>query len=231
MTGQFPRLRFVGDSGLLVEFGDHIDEKAHDQVLKLDRAIAERPFPGLTNCVPSYTALLVGYDPCATFPADVEAHVHSLLKTPSTANLAVRSHQVPACYDAAYAPDLSDVAAQAGLAYEAVIAAHLSATYRVYMCGFAPGFAYLGSVPASIQLPRRPEPVRDVPAGSMIIAGPQCAVTTLVMPSGWWNIGRTPVTILRPEDDQPFLFGVGDKVRFVRIDRVEFERLAAENNP
>jgi len=33
------------------------------------------------------------------------------------------------------------------------------------------------------------------------------------MPTGWWVIGRSEVTILRPEG---LLFEVGDRVRFVR---------------
>jgi inhibitor of KinA len=230
MNGHYPRWRFVGDAGLLVEFGDRIDDTVHDRVLRLDRAIADHPFPGLTSCIPSFAALLVGYDPCAAEPAEVEAHIRALLETPSAEPPAVRSHEVPVCYDLSFAPDLPAVAAQTGLAPEEVVAAQLSATYRVYMYGFAPGFAYLGGVPKSIQVPRRPEPVRGVPAGSMIVAGPQCIITTLEMPSGWWNIGRSPADILRPEDGRPFLFGVGDRVRFARIDRAQFELLSSRKS-
>jgi inhibitor of KinA len=230
MTCQYPRLRFVGDAGILVEFGDHIDEAIHDRVLKLDHAVTENPFHGFTSCIPSYVALLVGYDPCDAEPSEVEAHIRALLETPSTTSPAVRTHEVPVCYDHPYAPDLLAVAAQLGLGVDDVVESHLSVTYRVYMYGFAPGFAYLGGVPHLIQIPRRAEPVRGVPAGSLIIAGPQCIVTTLEMPSGWWNIGRSPAAILRPEHDQPFLFGVGDHIRFVRIDPVEFELLAGKKN-
>jgi inhibitor of KinA len=230
MTGHYPRLRFVGDAGILVEFGDHIDQTIHDQVLSLDHAIAGNPFHGLTSCIPSYVALLVGYDSCATEPSEVEAHIRALLETPSRTSPAVGTHEVPVCYDHPYAPDLLSVAAELGLGVDDVVESHLSVTYRVYMYGFAPGFAYLGGVPHSIQLPRRAEPVRGVPAGSLIIAGPQCIVTTLEMPSGWWNIGRSPAAILRPQDNQPFLFRVGDHVRFVRIDPVEFEFLKAQKS-
>jgi biotin-dependent carboxylase-like uncharacterized protein len=34
------------------------------------------------------------------------------------------------------------------------------------------------------------------------------------MPSGWWNIGRSPTQILTKDEDRPFLFDVGDHVRF-----------------
>jgi inhibitor of KinA len=97
--------------------------------------------------------------------------------------------------------------------------------YGVFMYGFAPGYAYLAGVPECIQLPRKPEPVRGVAAGSVVIAGPQCLVTTLTMPTGWWIIGRSPTRILTAQEDRPFLFDVGDRVRFRRIGRGEFDEL------
>ena len=91
------------------------------------------------------------------------------------------------------------------------------------MYGFAPGYAYLAGVPQAIQLPRKSAPVRNVPAGSVLIAGPQCLITTLTMPTGWWIIGRSRTQILTKNPDQPFLFDVGDSVTFQRVDRVRFE--------
>jgi inhibitor of KinA len=85
------------------------------------------------------------------------------------------------------------------------------------MYGFAPGYAYLGGLAPEIRLPRRTTPVRDVPAGSVIIAGQQCIVTTFVMATGWWIIGRSPAKLFRPDEEEPVLFGVGDEVRFVRV--------------
>ena len=59
----------------------------------------------------------------------------------------------------------------------------------------------------------------------MLIAGPQCLVTTLTMPTGWSIIGRSPTEILRNDPERPFLFDVGDRVRFARIDRDRYETL------
>jgi inhibitor of KinA len=56
-----------------------------------------------------------------------------------------------------------------------------------------------------------------VPAGSVIIAGQQCIVTTFTMSTGWWIIGRSPERIFRPEQQEPVLFGIGDEVRFRRV--------------
>jgi inhibitor of KinA len=70
--------------------------------------------------------------------------------------------------------------------------------------------------------------VRDVPAGSVIIAGPQCLVTTLTMPTGWSIIGRSPTRILTGDPERPFLFDVGDRVTFERIDLATFESAQKE---
>jgi inhibitor of KinA len=229
MDSLYPRIRFVGDAGILVEFGDHVERTIHEQVLKLDHLLTAKPFKGQTSSVPSYAALLVGYDPCEVEPKDIEARIRELLEVPCNSAPATQNHEIFVCYDDAVAADLSAVATQMGITTEEVIAAHLSTTYRVYMYGFAPGFAYLGGVPRSIQVPRRTEPVRGVPSGTVIIAGPQCIVTTLEMPSGWWRIGRSPNRILDPELEHPFLFNVGDGVQFVRVELDEFEALEHAN--
>lgn len=66
--------------------------------------------------------------------------------------------------------------------------------------------------------------LRGVAACSVIITGPQCLVTTLTMPTGWWIIGRSPTRILTGDPARPFLFDVGDRIRFRRIGRDEFHR-------
>ncbi|MGB5870551.1 MAG: carboxyltransferase domain-containing protein, partial [Albidovulum sp.] len=65
--------------------------------------------------------------------------------------------------------------------------------------------------------------------GSVIIAGPQCLITTLTMPTGWSIIGRSPTRILTGDPTHPFLFDVGDRVSFERIDLATFKRLAKDD--
>lgn len=144
-------------------------------------------------------------------------------RRPRTAK-ATRAIEV--CYDPDFGPDLGKVAERTGVTEEQVIAAHLSGEYKVFMYGFAPGYAYLAGVPAAIQLPRKDAAVRGVPAGSVVIAGPQCLVTALTMPTGWWIIGRSPTRILSNDPGCRFLLDVGDAVAFRRIDRTAFDALA-----
>lgn len=133
------------------------------------------------------------------------------------------AREVLVCYDDDLAPDLADVALATRLSRNEVIAAHLAGDYRVFMSGFAPGYAYLAGVPASLQLPRKPAALRGIPAGSVLIAGPQCLVTTLTMPTGWWIIGCSPTPVLSDDPDRPFLLDVGDTVIFRQFDRRAFD--------
>lgn len=220
------RFKPIADHALLVSFAEDISDDAHAFVVALDKALAAQPPAGMIETVPALVNILIDFDPLATDHKTLEATVRQHLGglRPEVITGAVRHVQV--CYDGDdLAPDLSAVARATGLTEEAVINAHLAGDYKVLMYGFAPGYAYLAGVAKAIQVPRKHSAVRDVPAGSVIIAGPQALVTTIIMPTGWSIIGRSPTQILTGRDDKPFLFDVGDKVSFQRISRDEFDRL------
>lgn len=212
-----PQYRAVADHAVLVVLGDAIDDAIHAAILQLDRALTAHPCAGFTESIPAYASLLVDFDPLVTDHDSVIRHLKGLLSARSAPQAGTVRRDVDICYDDAR--DLAQVAVMTGLSEDAVIAAHLAGAYRVFMYGFAPGYAYLGGVPAPLHLDRKPAPVRGVPAGSVIIAGAQCLITTLTMPTGWWVIGRSPTRILTGQAQQPFLFNVGDTVCFRRISR------------
>lgn len=223
----FPVYRPVGDRALLVEFGETIEKVTHDHVVRLDAALAADPFVGLTECIPAYASLLVGFDPILTDHLTVKDRVSALIARGSASAAGDAQREVEICYDGDLGPDLTSVGEASGLTPEEVVEAHLSGDYSVFMYGFAPGYAYLAGVPEAIRLPRKKVAIRGIPAGSVIISGSQCLVTTLTMPTGWWIIGRSPTSILRGDDaERPFLFDVGDRVRFRRISRAEYDASA-----
>ena len=225
------RLAPVAEHALLVEFGETIDDATSERIVALDRALAAAAPDGLREVVPGMVNLLVDFDPLVTDHARIEAAVRDCLTRPVPASAAGTRREVEVCYDPDLGTDLSAVAEQTGLGVDAVIAAHLGGDYRVRMYGFTPGSAYMSGTPAAIQLPRKPAAIRGVPAGSVIIAGPQCIVTTLLMPAGWWVLGRSPTRILTGDEDQPFLFDVGDAVTMRRISRDDYERKARREDP
>lgn len=220
-----PRLIPVSDHAVLVEFDSTISDSAMEAVQMFDQAIAQMPPEGMLETIPAFVNLLIVFDPLLTDHDTIMDAVRPMLDQSTGLNQTAALHTVHVCYDLDFAPDLMAVVKQTGLDSEAVIDAHVNADYKVGMYGFAPGYAYLSGTPDTIQVPRKPSPARGIPIGSVMIAGPQCLVTTLDMPTGWSIIGCSPTTILSDDSDRPFLFDVGDRVRFERIDREQFDVL------
>lgn len=215
-----PLFRPVGDRAILVEFGTSIGPEAHAAVLALDDALVQQPFAGLLETVPAFVNLLAVFDPVRTDHRSVEAALRDRLAAGPARPRSLQLHEVGLCSEGDdLAPDLAEVARATGLSPAGVLDCLTGATLEVGLYGFAPGYAYLSGLPPALHLPRKQAPRRGVPAGSVIIAGGQCIVTTLTMPTGWWIIGRSPTRILTGDPARPFLFAVGDKVRFRLLPR------------
>lgn len=213
----------VADHAVVVIFDDEINDATLARIHALDAALTRHPPTGLTEIVPAMTSLLVAFDPLATDHAAISAAVYENLDAAGAIGPGAR-HVIDVCYDAEHAPDLQRVAERTGLDTEAVVDAHLAATYTVGMYGFAPGYAYLYGTPEPIQLHRSPTPGPVVPAGSVIIAGQQCLIIPIAMSTGWFAIGRSPVRMYTADLDRPFLLDVGDTVTFRRIDGHTLDR-------
>lgn len=210
----------MGEAGLLLEIAPSVSVEGHGVIVRLDQALAATPFPGLVEVVPASISLLVVFDPTLTDHASVAAQLRQMIGALSDSGISAprNRHVMDVRYDG---PDLDAVAEQTGLDRAGVIAAHSAGDYEVFMYGFAPGYAYLHGVDARLQLPRKSVAKRDVPAGSVIITGAQCLITTLTMPTGWWIIGRAVRSVLTGEAARPFLFDVGDRVAFRAIAAAE----------
>lgn len=207
-----PRLLNCGDSALSVDFGNVIDPAVNARVMALDRALTAAAVPGVIDCVPTYRALMVHFDPLTTDHAALCALILDLAAQEASAQAPARRWRVPVVYGGAQGIDLPDLAAHAGLSEAAVVQTHAAPVYRVMMIGFMPGFAYLGGLPAALARPRRDVPRPQVPAGSVSIGGAQTAIGSVACPSGWHLIGRTPVRSFDPARDPPCLFGPGDEI-------------------
>ncbi len=220
------RLVAAGDSTLLVQFEARIDPAINARATDLAAALEAAAIDGVRDVVPTYRSVAVSFNPLRTdLDALKRAIEQSVGRSPAASPAESAPLEIPVCYGGEFGPDLSDVAKTAGLSAEEVIAIHAAATYRVFMLGFLPGFAYMGLVDDRIAAPRHAVPRAVVPGGSVGIAGRQTGVYSLETPGGWQIIGRTPLTPFDAQRPQPFLFAPGDAVRFARIDRSAFDRL------
>ena len=215
----------AGDSALIVEFDERIDPAVNARAIACAEAVQAARLDGVRDVVPTYRSVAVYFDPLRTGGDALLACLEREAgKAPPPASAARTPVRIPVCYGGEFGPDIAAVAAFAGIAEDDVARRHAAATYRVFMLGFVPGFAYLGTVDATIAMPRRATPRVRVPIGSVGIAGVQTGVYPAETPGGWQLIGRTPLKPFDPSRDEPFLMAAGDAVQFYPIDRAEYER-------
>ena len=224
-----PRYLPAGDQALVVEFGETIDPALNRRVRDLTLAIERQRHPAVVDLVPTYRSLLVLYDARRASFADMRAALGRAAEDAVASSFpSPRVVEIPTCYGGEFGPDLEFVARHAGLTPDQVVATHADTDYLVYMMGFTPGFTYLGGMSPRIAAPRLQTPRTSIPAGSVGIAQQQTGIYPVDSPGGWQLIGRTPVRLFDPTRTPPVVVEAGDFVRFVRVDRSDYDRIAAE---
>lgn len=216
-----------GDCAVTVQVGNEISEETNRKVVALMQALTEKPLPGITELVPSYSAVCLHYDPSILSYESLLEHLQCIeTDTVTSDSASQRVVEIPVCYGGEYGPDLDFVAQHNGLSAEQVIDIHSGGTYLVYMLGFLPGFAYMGGMDERIATPRLTSPRAKIPAGSVGIAGGQTGIYPLASPGGWQLIGRTPVKMFSMEGERgAFALSAGDRVRFVPISEERFKEM------
>ena len=228
-----------GENALTVSFGDHVNEKLNRNVFLLYYSVLEKSIPFCLDIIPAYTTVTFIYDLIGIrklhgsafewIKREVERAVENCNWNQE---LPSRKIQLPVCYESDFAPDCKRVASQKKISVEKLIELHMQRSYRVFMIGFLPGFAYMGPVDKRIATPRLDKPRTHVAAGSVGIAGEQTGIYPMDSPGGWNIIGKTPVKIFAQEKVNPVLLHPGDEVKFIPItkeqldvfDQVEFEQ-------
>jgi len=224
------RIEPLGDAALLVRLGEESEaEQSLDAVLQATRRLELAQIRGVLDLVPAYTTIGVFFDPAQTGTLDeLRMSIESALRRDSASarTRADATIEVPVCYEEEFAPDLGTVAQHASLSPDEVIRRHAAANYRVSCVGFTPGFPYLSGLPPELATPRRASPRKEIPAGSVAIGGTQTGIYPRKSPGGWNIIGRTPLRLFDVERNPPALFEAGDRVRFRKISRQEFDAFA-----
>jgi KipI family sensor histidine kinase inhibitor len=212
----FPRYSPVGDSALLLEFGERVSPALNARVHALDRWLKADLFPGITACVPGYASLLVLYDLLKVNGGQVRTWLEERWRScPFEDSQQSGKIVIPVRYGGEDGPDLDFVARYHDISPEEVVRRHTTPTYVVAMMGFTPGFPYLLGLDPALATPRLDDPRTLVPAGSVGIAGEQTGIYPLDSPGGWQLIGRISEKIFDLERDPPFLLSPGDEVMFV----------------
>jgi inhibitor of KinA len=224
----------LGDSGVLIRFGDRISDATYQRIVSISRYLADHPFTGMIEHVPAYTTIAVYYDPVVLagnsrreppYDRACQAISDLLGAVPEAPTGDTPLHEIPVCYGGELGPDLPRVAEHNRLTQEQVVEIHTTPIYRVYLIGFSPGFPYLGGMSDRLSTPRQATPRIAVPAGSVGIAGIQTGIYPIESPGGWQLIGRTPTLLFDPRRSPAALLSMGDRVRFRSVSAGQYEEI------
>ena len=215
----------LGDSALIVDFEDESSnrERLLSRALSAAAALECAKVPGVVEVTSSYQSVAIFFDPTRV-EHDMKEKINALVASTGARALGkTRKIAIPVCYEPEFALDFGRIEAETKLSADEIIELHSSAEYTVVCIGFMPGFPFLAGLSEKLRVPRLPSPRTKVPAGSVAIANAQAGVYPLESPGGWNLIGRTPLRLFRVNEDPPTLLQAGDRVRFRRITRDEFE--------
>jgi inhibitor of KinA len=221
------RFRPAGDLAVCVELGAEISVEVNTRVRALEFLIQQKALTGVVETVPTYSSLLVYYEPREVGYEALCASVAELVPQATTGVLPpARSVELPCCYDdPELGFDLAAAAARLALSTDELVRLHAGAEYLVYFIGFTPGLPYMTGMPERINIPRLDTPRTKTPPGSVGIGGIQCCIYSVESPGGFWILGRTPLALYDPGAAEPTLLRAGDRVRFRRIARAEFDAI------
>jgi len=186
-------IRLLGDRALVICY-DQLSEGPDDSINTFSSAVEpeemvnsqvlldyfslkpDRPF-GVEDVVLCFNSIGIYYDPKNISLEQVKDYICSRLgRLSSLSEFACKTVNIPVFYGGVYGPDLKSVGEFLGMTPEEVIAEHCSKTYSVWGIGFLPGFPYMGFLSPKLLLPRKPQPTKKVPAGSVAIAGRQTGI-------------------------------------------------------
>ncbi len=227
----FKQFKYIysGDKAILIEIDNQINENTIAVIRRFMQAIEHNSISGIVEMIPTYTALLITYDPLVIDPDDLIKQLVNIENTLSNSRLdyAERVH-IPVLYGGEMGEDIEHVAQVNNLSIDEVIQEHSGVDYLVYMLGFTPGFPYLGGMSHKIETPRRKDPRLKVSKGSVGIAGSQTGIYSIDSPGGWQIIGRTPLQLFDINTAPPVLLHAGQYIRFEAITLEEYKKIEVE---
>lgn len=255
MLYEEPRLYPGGDRAIEVELGDGMNFGLNFVVHRLVGALRAARISGVEDLIPELASLQINYDPDRISFEDLGTEVrriHAELGAEVTGELPSRLFSIPVHYfdpettacigdyrsthpDKVPDPDL--VGRLNGLPDRPALARRHAATeYWVAALGFWPGLCSLLALDPRTRIvaPKYNPPRTWTPKGAIGVGGALTCIYPDRTPGGYQLLGQTPAPIydgaqrLPAFRDSLALFRAGDRVRFVPIDRDEFDWIRSE---
>ena len=222
-----PQITSIGDSGLIVVFGEKFSIELNKKALALDFELNKDLPEGVLETIPTLVSLMVRFDPLTVSYQFLRDYIDALLESNLNVDLSGgRSFVIPAVYGGNEGPELDEVADIMQIRPDQVISGHSESEQQVMMLGFSAGCSYCGLLPPIWDIPRGKKINPSVPGGSLLIALRQTVFPASNMPTGWRRIGQSPCLTFDLGKDPNFLLKPGDKIRFEQISSAKAQSIA-----
>lgn len=226
---EWPQIRSVGLSGLLITFAAQMSEPANRAALAFRAAIDQQGWSGVTETSTSLVSTFVQFDLSQGALTTLTERLQELLGQRNWYDAPLPSGRtlwhVPTVYGTDLAPQLEDAATAAGVDPDTAIKQLSQSRVRVLTIGFAPGQPYMGELAEHWNIPRQQGLTKSVPAGALVVAIRQLIVFTNASPTGWRHIGQTAFRTFQPESDNAFPLSPGDELCFPAIGLDAYQKL------
>jgi len=222
----------AGDQSLVIELGKSIDLELNQKIRDLTSSIEQKSIPGIIELIPSYRSILINFDANVISIPKLKNLFSDLYLNLKNAKLPKpKTIEIPTLFAGKYGPDIEFVARNAKLTIQEVISVYTNNIYPICMIGFTPGFPYLQGLDQRLSTPRLKTPRTSVNPGSVGIADNQTGIYPVKSPGGWQIIGRTPLKLFSPNNKNPFIFNIGDNIKFTSIlNEKEFSNIEKNMN-
>ena len=234
MMTDWPQIRTVGLSGLLITFAGEMSEPANRAALAFRAEVAAQDWPEVCETSCSLVSTFVEFDFARTRAEALTEKPHTLLTTRNWFAAPLPKGRtlwhVPTVYGTDLAPQLEEAAEAAGVDPDTAIRELSTSRVRVLTIGFAPGQPYMGELSETWNIPRQQALTKSVPAGALVVAIRQLIIFTNASPTGWRHIGQTAFRTFRPDAPQPFALAPGDELVFPSVTQAELAQFRAKDD-
>ena len=229
MKGTEIQYKVYGESAILIEWPPHINTDILNEVRKFSNKISESNIDGIVDVNFVYHSLLVTFDNSIILNTSLISALKELDKSNSESTiLKPQIWSIPVLYQTDFDAELNEFLNKNKVSKSGLIGLHASPTYTVFGIGFLPGFLYLGGLSEKLNIPRKRTPSKNIPNGTVAIAGGQTGIYPQDSPGGWHAVGKTPIPFFDSSKEQPTFISAGDFVTFHPISKDEYKLIQIE---
>lgn len=220
-----------GDQAIVVSIEKEVSRDLTEDLLALKSYLSSKNFSFITEIVPTESDMMICYDARDMIKHHnirspflyMKALLQSIQLEITHIDEAAPAIEIPVIYGGQYGPDLEALLKYYKLTMDKFVKLHTKPNYFVSMMGYTPGFPYLTGMEKRLFVNHTGDEKTFIPAGSVIIEGKKCGITTTDTYGDWLVVGYTPVELFNPNKVDFAKLKLGDNVQFKPVTEQELD--------